>query len=278
MTSVQGKRFEHLVVERRGAVGWLVNDRPERMNAMNAAMREELASAWLALDRDPDVAVIVHTGNGKSFQTGVDVAEIATDGVGMERYRESVERWDLHFTAWHQHVQKPVVTAVNGICAGGGFHWIADADIVIAASDAEFFDPHVSVGQVVALEAIGLLRKMPAEAVMRMAFVGRYERLSAQRAYELGMVSQVVDPPENLREEAQKLAERIARNSPSAMAATKRALWRALELGLTDACRAGAGELTGMWGHPDQEEGPRAFAEKRAARWQPLDATDGPDD
>lgn len=278
MTQVQGKRFEHLVVERRGPVGWLVNDRPERMNAMNAAMREELASAWLALDHDPDVAVIVHTGNGKAFQTGVDVAEIATDGVGMERYRESLERWDLHFTAWHQHVEKPVITAVNGICAGGGFHWIADADIVIAASDAEFFDPHVSVGQVVALEAIGLLRKMPAEAVMRMAFVGRYERLSAQRAYELGMVSQVVDPPEDLREEAQKLAERIARNSPSAMAATKRALWRALELGLTDACRAGARELTGMWGHPDQEEGPRAFAEKRAARWQPLDAPADPDD
>ena len=68
----------------------------------------------------------------------------------MQRYRESVENWDLHFTAWHQHVWKPVITAVNGICAGGGFHWVADADIVIAASDAQFFDPHVSVGQVVA--------------------------------------------------------------------------------------------------------------------------------
>ena len=67
----------------------------------------------------------------------------------MERYRESVENFDLHFTAWHQQVWKPVITAVNGICAGGGFHWVADADIVIAASDAQFFDPHVSVGQVV---------------------------------------------------------------------------------------------------------------------------------
>jgi enoyl-CoA hydratase/carnithine racemase len=138
---------------------------------------------------------------------------------------------------------------------------------VIAASDAQFFDPHVSIGQVVAMEAIGLLRKMPAEAVMRMALVGRYERMSAQRALELGMVSQVVDPPERLREEAQALAEKIARNSPAAMAATKRALWQAMELGLTDACRAGARELASMWGHPDQEEGPRAFAEKRDAVW-----------
>jgi enoyl-CoA hydratase len=263
--------YDHLLVERHGPVGWLINNRPDQLNAMNAKMRDEFADAWLELDRDPSVRVIVHTGEGRAFQTGVDVTEIATDGVGMQRYRESVESWDLHFTSWHQKVWKPVITAVNGICAGGGFHWVADADIVIAASDAQFFDPHVSIGQVVAIEAIGLIRKMPVEAVMRMAFVGRHERLSAQRAYELGMISQVVDPPERLREEAQALAEKIARNSPAAMAATKRALWGALEMGLTDACRAGARELVSMWGHPDQEEGPRAFAEKREPRWAPLE-------
>lgn len=261
--------YQHLIVERHGPVGWLINNRPDQLNAMNARMRDEFAEAWHELDADPEVRVIVHTGAGRAFQTGVDVAEIASDGVGMERYRKSVEDFDLHFTAWHQQVWKPVITAVNGICAGGGFHWIADADIVIAASDAEFFDPHVSVGQVVSIEAIGLIRKMPAEAVMRMAFVGRHERMSAQRAFELGMVSEIVDPPERLRDAAQELAEKVARNSPAAMAATKRALWGALETGLTDACRAGAGELVSMWGHPDQTEGPRAFAEKRAAEWVP---------
>jgi enoyl-CoA hydratase/carnithine racemase len=84
------------------------------------------------------------------------------------------------------------------------------------------------------------------------------------------MVSQVVDPPDRLQEEAQELAEKIARNSPAAMAATKRALWQAFESGLTDACRAGAKELVSMWGHPDQQEGPRAFADKREPEWQPL--------
>lgn len=261
--------FECLKVERRGPVGWLINNRPDRLNAMNARMRDELADAWMQLDTDAEVRVIVHTGEGRAFQTGVDVAEIASDGVGMERYRRSVEDFDLHFTAWHQEVWKPVITAVNGVCAGGGFHWVADADIVICASDAEFFDPHVSVGQVVSIEAIGLMRKMPVEAVMRMALVGRHERMPAERAYELGMVSEVVDPPERLRERAQELGETIARNSPAAMAATKRALWGALELGLTDACRAGAAELVSMWGHPDQVEGPRAFAEKREPRWAP---------
>ena len=264
--------FDTLQVERRGPVGWLINDRPEQLNAMSAHMRDEFAVAWKELDGDPEVRVIVHTGNGRAFQTGVDVSEIASDGVGMERYRESLEKWDLHFTSWHQGVWKPVITAVNGLCAGGAFHWVADADIVIAASDAQFFDPHVSVGQVVSVEAIGLMRKMPVEAVMRMAFVGRYERMTAQRAYELGMISEIVDPPEKLRDRAQELAEAIAKNSPAAMRATKKALWGALEMGLTDACKAGAKELVSMWGHPDQTEGPLAFAEKRQADWQPLDA------
>ena len=262
--------YEHLIVERRGPVGWLINNRPKQLNAMNAAMRDEFAVAWRELDADPAVRAIVHTGEGRAFQTGVDVAEIATDGLGMERYRESVEQFDLHFTAWHQKVYKPVITAVNGICAGGALHWVADADIVIAASDAQFFDPHVSIGQVTSIEAIGLLRKMPVEAVMRMALVGRHERMSAQRAYELGMISQIVDPPDQLREKAQELGETIARNSPAAMAATKRALWGALETGLTDACRAGARELSALWGHPDQQEGPLAFVEKREPRWQEL--------
>jgi len=272
-------KYQTLLVEQRGPVGWLINNRPERRNAMSETMREELALAWKELDADLDVKVIVHTGAGRHFQTGMDMGEMADDD-GVERYRDSVEQHDFHFTAWHQQVSKPVICAVNGICAGGGFHFVADSDIVIAASDAQFVEPHVSVGQAVALESISLLRKMPAEPVMRMALVGRFERMSAQRAYQLGMVSEIVDPPEQLHAAAQALAEKIAHNSPAAMAATKRALWGSLELGLTDACRSGAAELVSVWGHPDQLEGPRAFAEKREANWAPLgsdpDAVESP--
>jgi enoyl-CoA hydratase/carnithine racemase len=260
--------YQTLEVRRRGHVGWLVFNRPDRRNAMNNLMREELRAAWTELAADADVRVIVNAARGPAFQTGADVVELATDGVGMERYRTSLAEFDLGFTAWHLGIDKPVIAAVNGICAGGGLHFVADADIVLAASDATFTDPHVSVGQVSAMETIGLMRKIPAEAVLRMALVGRHERMSAARAYELGLVGQVVDPPRRLHDAAQELAEKIALNSPAAVRATKRALWGALEQGLTDACKAGTAEVVGLWGHPDQAEGPAAFAEKRAPRWK----------
>ena len=269
----QRMSYESLLVERRGAVGWLIFNRPAAGNAMDAQMLDELEAAWLELDRDPSVRVIVNTGAGRSFQTGLDVVQLARQPEALRKQSGRTRRSELKMTAWHNRVWKPVICAVNGTCAGGGLHFVADADVVLAASDATFLDPHVSVGQVTAFEAIGLARKMPFEAVMRMALLGRHERLSAQRAHALGMVSQVVDPPEQLRQKAQDLAELIAEGSPAAMAATKRALWGALEAGLTDACKAGAKELVSMWGHPDQEEGPRAFAEKRSPNWQPLESS-----
>ncbi|MBU3702069.1 MAG: enoyl-CoA hydratase/isomerase family protein [Acidimicrobiia bacterium] len=256
-----------LLIERHGAIGWLVFDRPDVGNAMDASMLGALAGAWAELDADPAVRVIVNTGNGASFQTGLDVVQLAQDRDALREQSRRTRDAELRMTAWHCGVSKPVIAAVNGMCAGGGLHFVADADIVLCASDAEFCDPHVSVGQVSAFETIGLARRMPFESVMRMALTGRHERLSAQRAHQLGMVSEVVDPPERLREVAQELAEKVARNSPAAMAASKRALWRALETGLTDACRAGALDLVSMWGHPDQTEGPRAFAERREADW-----------
>ncbi len=269
--------YERLRVERRGEVGWLIFNRPDVGNAMDARMLGELEAAWHELDDDPHVKVIVNTGEGKAFQTGLDVAQLSSDRDALREQSRRTKRAELRLSAWQNGVQTPVIAAVNGVCAGGGLHFVADADIVIASSTASFFDPHVSIGQVTAFEAIALLRKMPAEAVFRMALVGRHERISAERAFELGMVSQVVEP-ERLRDAAQELAENVACNSPAAMAATKRALWGALEMGLTDACKAGAVELVSMWGHPDQEEGPRAFAERRPARWADRVVDGAPDD
>ena len=272
MTAASGSRpFTRLRVEHRGPVGWLIFDRPNVANAMDATMFDELEQAWAGLAADPSVRVIVNTGEGHSFQTGVDIVQMARDQDALREHSRRTRAAQLRFTAWHCEVWKPVIAAVNGTCAGGGLHFVADADIVIAASDATFVDPHVSVGQVSAYEGIALARKSPMEPILRMALVGRHERIDAARAYQLGIISQVVDPPERLREEAQALAEKIAKNSPAAMAATKRALWGALETGLTEACRAGAGHLVSMWGHPDQEEGPRAFAEQRDAQWAAIE-------
>jgi enoyl-CoA hydratase len=259
--------YESLVVQRKGPVGWLVFDRPDRGNAMDATMLAELERAWADLDGDPAVRVIVTTGNGGSFQTGLDVAQLSRDPEALREQSRRTKRAELRLTAWHNEVWKPVIAAVNGTCAGGGLHFVADADIVIAASDAVFLDPHVSVGQVTAYEAIALVRKSPMEPIVRMALTGRHERITAARAHQLGILSEVVDPPGRLREAAESLAEIVARNSPAAMAATKRALWGALESGLTDASRAGAREMVAIWGHPDQTEGPLAFTERREPNW-----------
>jgi enoyl-CoA hydratase/carnithine racemase len=265
--------YTRLKVERRGPVGWLIFDRPDAGNAMDATTFDELERAWGELDADPDVRVIVNTGEGRAFQTGVDVVQMAKDKDALREHARRTRDAKLRFTAWHCSVWKPVIAAVNGTCAGGGLHFVADADIVIAAADATFVDPHVSLGQVVAYEGIALARKSPMEPILRMALVGRHERVTAERARQLGILSEVVDPAEALRDRAQELAETIAKNSPAAMAATKRALWSALETGLADACRTGGQELAGMWGHPDQEEGPLAFTEKRDAMWAPIERT-----
>jgi enoyl-CoA hydratase len=261
--------YDTLRVERVGPVGWLVFDRPDAANAMDARMMTELEIAWRELADDPAVRVIVNTGAGRAFQTGLDVVQLSNDPEALREQSRRTRDFALRLTAWHNAVWKPVIAAVNGVCAGGGLHFVADADIVIASENATFLDPHVSVGQVSAYETIALAKKSPMEAVLRLALMGTRERMTAQRAYALGICSQVV-PPEQLHAEAQALAEKIAQNSPAAMAATKRALWGALEHGLTDASRAGAQELVSMWGHPDQEEGPRAFAEKRAPAWEVL--------
>jgi enoyl-CoA hydratase/carnithine racemase len=258
-----------LVVERRGPVGWLIFNRPDVGNAMNAAMLGQLEQAWRELDADPAVRVIVNTGRGKAFQTGLDVVELARNPEALREQSRRTRRAELRITAWHNAVGKPVIAAVNGVCAGGGLHFVADADVVIASPLATFLDPHVSLGQVTAYEAIALVRKVPAEAVLRMALVGRHERIDVRRAMKLGLVSEVVDDPERLVDRAQELAETIAANSLEAMTGTKAALWTALEVGLTDARAAGARQAAAQLGRPDSEEGLRSWIEDRQPEWEP---------
>jgi enoyl-CoA hydratase len=216
-------------VWQEGPVGWLVFNRPEVGNAVDAGMFRELEAAWAELDADQDVRVVVNTGNGDAFQTGVDVRQVAGDKEALREQSRRTRDFDLRMTAWHCGVWKPVVCAVNGVCAGAGLHFVADADVVIASSGAAFLDPHVSVGQVTAIETIGMIRKSPMEPITRMALMGRYERMTAERARQLGILSEVVDPA-RLRPRAQEIAETIARHPPSELAAKKKALWAALEM------------------------------------------------
>lgn len=226
--------YDRLVVEKGDGVGWLILNRPDAGNAFDARMLDELEAAWAELDDDPDVRVIVNAAHGKAFCTGMDVVQVARDKAAMRRHSRRTRDAELRISSWHCGVWKPVIAAVNGVCAGGGLHLIADADIVIAAEAATFVDPHVSVGQAVAYEAITLLRKSPMGAITRMALIGKGERISADRAYRLGIVSEVVEA-DSLRTAAGALAAKVAKNSPTAMRATKKALWHSLEVGLTQA-------------------------------------------
>ncbi|MCB1248937.1 MAG: enoyl-CoA hydratase/isomerase family protein [Acidimicrobiales bacterium] len=221
--------YETLAVWRDGPVGWLVFDRPEVGNAIDARMFVELERAWAELDADPDVRVIVNTGNGAAFQTGLDVRQLARDPAALKASARQTRDAELRLTAWHCGVRTPVIAAVNGTCAGGGLHFVADADIVLLAADATLVDPHVSVGQVSAYETIGLVTKAPAEPILRMALVGRHERMGAARAVQLGIASEVVDPPERLRQRAAELAATIAQRPAVELEACKAAVWAALD-------------------------------------------------
>jgi enoyl-CoA hydratase/carnithine racemase len=227
-TAVVTHPYERLLVERRGPVGWIVNARPEALNAYDDTMRSEFRRAYRQHESDPMVRVLVHAAQGRAFQVGVDVAALA-DNRGARQFEREVREFDLGLTGWQLGVTKPVIVAINGVCGGGGLHWLADGDVVLAAADTTFVDPHVSMGQVSAFEVIGLGRKAAFESVMRMALVGRHERLSARRAYELGLISGVIDPPGELHDAAQALAERIAEGDVHEVQARKAALWRAQE-------------------------------------------------
>lgn len=221
---------EPLQIRRDGALGWLIFNRPDAGNAMDAAMMAALSEAWRELDADNSIGAIVVTGAGPAFQTGLDMVQLARHPDALKEMSRRTKRAELALTGWHCGVTKPIVTAVNGVCAGGGLHFVVDSDIVIASSNATFLDPHVSVGQASAFEAIGLARRAAFGPVARMAFTGAHERVDARRAYQLGWISEVVDPPERLTEVAAGIARHIAESADAAtLAAIKKQLWASLE-------------------------------------------------
>jgi enoyl-CoA hydratase/carnithine racemase len=234
---------ESLLIRRDGMLGWLIFNRPQAGNAMEASMMAALPEAWRELNADNSIRVIVVTGAGRAFQTGLDMVQLARDPAALREMSRRTKRADLQLTGWHCGVTKPVVTAVNGVCAGGGLHFVVDSDVVIASSDAAFLDPHVSVGQVSAFETIGLARRAAFGPVARMALIGAHERVDARRAHQLGWVSEVVDPPERLTEVAADIARRIAESADAVtLAALKKQLWASLETTRARVARGQAAE------------------------------------
>ena len=262
-------RWETFIVDDHDdGVSIVTINRPERLNAINTRMMAEFSSYWDAFDADPTRRVVVVTGTGdRAFCVGADVKEIAELGAMPEDQQDPDVDKASRLTPLQAAISKPSICAVNGVCAGGGLHFVADCDITIAAESATFIDPHVSVGQVSALEPIVLARRVPLGAVLRLVLAGRGETMSAQRAYEAGVVTEVV-PPDQLLPVALKLARAIAANSPAAVRASRRAVWDSLERPLAEARQHGWDLLRAHWEHPDFQEGPQAFGEKRVPEWK----------
>jgi len=257
--------WETLEVEVDGPVAVVIINRPDRLNALSPTMQIELRAVWAALDADPALRVAVLTGSGdRAFCSGADVSTVAD----VSRNRTSDYDRENHFTPQQAHVRKPTICAVNGVCAGAALHFVSDCDFTVAADNATFLDPHVNVGQVSALEPINLARRIPLGAVMRMVLLGRGERIDAARAYELGLVTEVVAAAQ-LRARAVELAHLVAAGSPEAIALSREAIYESLELPLREALRRGFVLLRAHADHhPDAQEGPKAFVEKRPPRWQ----------
>lgn len=244
-------------------------NKPERGNAMTGPMIRRVRELWTDVRENPAVRVAIVTGAGeRHFCTGgdVDTLDNTQEGTALvnQPYHEAVYWSPLQNRVW-----KPVIAAVNGLVNGGGLHFVVDADVVVAAETAIFMDSHTNIGLVGAIENIGLMKRLPIGTALRMTLQGRSFRLPAARAYQLGLVDELVPNTPDVLPAALAIAREMARNSPQSMALSKQALWQSLEMGYTQACENGWNLIKLHWGHPDFEEGPRAFIEKRAPAWNP---------
>jgi enoyl-CoA hydratase/carnithine racemase len=244
-------------------VATITLNRPDTLNAFNETMAGEIVEVWRHVrDTDDIHAVVLRAEGDRAFCTGIDV----TEGV-----------WWYHLNIWNQadpgfllgpkahKCWKPVVTAVQGMCAGGGMYFASESDIIICSEDATFFDPHASRGVVSALEPIGLLkRNVPLGDVLRWALLGNDERLTAETAFRLGIVTEVVQR-EELWPRAHELAAEIAARRPDAIQGSVRAIWESLDMTRSMALQNGI--LYTHVGNPPPGEKP-AIAPRRSPRFR----------
>jgi enoyl-CoA hydratase/carnithine racemase len=242
--------FDTITYEESGGVAWVTLNRPEVSNAFNFRMLTELREVWLALRMNDDVRVAVLTGAGeRAFCTGMDRAEVRPDwGNTQPEHRANAVRDDevqvssaFMFDDPGRFIGpkscdlwKPVIAAVNGMACGGAFYMLGESDIIVASENATFFDPHVTYGMPTTFEPIHMLQRMPLGEIMRISLLGNAERMSAQRAFQVGLVSEVV-PLDQLADAAGWVASEIAALPTLPVQATVRAIWAGRDMNRTQA-------------------------------------------
>lgn len=219
--------FETILVDfdRTAHVATITLNRPDRLNAFNRTMCEEMTAAWRIVKLDTDVnAVVLRAAGDRAFSAGLDIKASYGQPDNVWNHEDPGEalspKWQKMF--------KPVICAVQGMCTAGAFYFVNEADVVICSQDATFFDSHVTAGLVSALEPIGLMRRVGLGETLRIALLGNDERVSADTALRIGLVSEVVSG-EQLWSRAHEIAATIAAKPPSATQGTVKAIWESLD-------------------------------------------------
>ncbi len=206
-------------------VATITLDRPEVLNAFDRRMCEEVRDVWQVIKNDPEVhAVVLRAAGERAFCAGLDVSKPFGQPDDVWNHTDPGE---LLSPKW-QKMWKPVVCAVQGMCTAGAFYFVNESDVVLCSSDATFFDSHVTGGMVSAIEPIGLMRRVGLGETLRMALLGNDERVSAETALRISLVTEVVEPA-LLWSRAHELAAGIAAKPTAATQGTVRAIWESLD-------------------------------------------------
>ncbi|WP_030304086.1 enoyl-CoA hydratase/isomerase family protein [Streptomyces katrae] len=246
-----------------GGVAVVTLDREQKHNAIDLATAAELAGVWREFRHAQDVRAVVLTGAGPAaFCTGID------RGVSVPQPASpySVDDPLLSVGPKANDLWKPVVAAVNGMACGGAFYLLGESEFIVSSRSATYFDPHTTYGMVSAYEAVYMAQRMPFGEAARMSLMGTAERLSAQRAYEIGLVSELT-APEELLPAALRAAQTLAGYPTEAVQGTVRALWSAKQAALQQAL-AQAPALISLGNLPPERQAD-LFAGRRAAAPEP---------
>jgi len=259
--------YQFVTYDKRDHIGYITLNRPEVLNALHAPSHEELSEVWNDFDADPDAWVAIFTGAGeRAFSAGNDLkATAAQDRQQSSGPRRQPKGGFGGITTRHD-LWKPVIAAVNGWAMGGGCEMALACDIIIAAEHAQFGLPEPRVGLVAGAGGVHRLpRQIPLKLAMGMMLTGK--PISARRAYEVGLVNEVV-PLSELIPTAERWAREIMECAPFAVRGSKEAATRGLELPLETAIIRPYATVQAQMASEDRIEGPRAFAEKRTPQWK----------
>ena len=243
-----------VIYERKDHIVYLTMNRPEKQNALNSALFDELKEAWVRFRDDEDAWVAIISGAGKSFSVGLDLAEVAK-GTRLDLFNSS---------ALYHEVWKPTIAAMSGWAIAAGWYIGLECDIRIASEDAQMALREVQWG----MPATGvdtLPRHVSLGLALELLFTA--EPLGAQRAYEMGLVNRVV-PKDQLLPTATAMAEKMCRHPPLALKAVKKYTYKSLWPGIHEVADLGRSIAAITTESEDAREGPRAFAEGRKPQYK----------